>query len=120
MKTQFPILPVSSKIVGISPAGTKETLIRIDRVEEHVPDGSYKDFVRVLIHNPKENIMDTFYFNTEDYKLSFNFIQSTEKTMELLTYYMMAIQDKYDLNGFVVEASKKFKADFGYKDVLMV
>ena len=121
MKTQFPLPPINTKIVGTSPAGETSTLIELSKVEEHVQDGTYRAFVRVLIYNSNQSAVDSFFFDVdEDYKLCGNFLQTNEDTMELLTFYMMAIQDRYDLNKFTVEVAKKFQSDFWFTDVRMI
>lgn len=114
----FPVPPIGTKIIG-SKNGFTSTLIELTKVEEHVPDGTYRDYVMVSVKN--DNLTDVFLFDVDqDYQLDRNYIASNEDSMNLLTFYMMAIQSNYNLNEFVVELVKKFKADFGYSDVVMV
>lgn len=113
--------PIATKIIGVDSAGESKDLIYIDEVEEYLPQGDYKSLIRGIVLNHKENTRDSFYFDQKDnYKLIQSFIQTSEATMELLTLYMMKIQSKTELNEFVVEAAKKLRADFGYRDIQMV
>lgn len=111
---------INKQVVG-NRDGNTSTLIQIDEVEEHVPDGTYKTFMRVLVHNPKQEVTDSFYFDTDDdFKLDRNFLITNENTMELLTMFQMAISERYDLDKFLIELVKKMKADFGYENLRMV
>ncbi len=117
---QFPVTPTSAKIVGKRDNKTS-ILLRIDRVEEYVSDGSYKSLLRVLINNPEQMVIDSFLFDVErGFLLEKNYIVTNEDSMNLLTLYMMAIQDHYDFNKFVIEVVKKIIDDFGFDDVRMI
>ena len=120
MDNQFPYTPTATKIIGEAPDGNTSTLIYIDEVEQYVPDGSYEPFIRVSVKNPTKPHRDTFYFDTERFRVSFNAIQSNEDSMELLTLYMMAIQGNYDLNKFVIKVARKLERDFGFEEIRMM
>lgn len=114
----FPVPPIGTKIIGTKD-GLTSTLIELTKVEEHVSDGTYRDYVMVSVKN--DNLTDVFLFDVDqDYQIDRNYITSNESSMNLLTLYMMAIQSNYNLNEFIVELVKKFKSDFGYSDVVMV
>ena len=111
----------STKIIAVNSSGVLKDLLYIDETEEYLSHGDYKKFIRVTVLNHKENARDSFYFDVEDdYGLTQSFIQTSEQTMELLNMYMMLVQDRTDLNKFVIEAEKKLMSDFGYSHLRMV
>ena len=116
-QSAFPVKNESRTITGVSPAGEEHLLIEIDNVEEHDQQtADYNLYVRVTVHNDK--LKDTFIFDSKDFKVVANYLQTNEETMELLQKYMQLLQSNTTLNNFITEIANQFYGSgLGYTNI---
>lgn len=112
-----PIKRISKQVIGISPQGEEELLIQVDSVETHEEQSAdYNCYVRVTVHNKEKQ--DTFIFNSDDFKLRFNFLQTGDEELKLLEKYMYLLQDHTTLTNFIEQIAKQyFGEDLGYTNI---
>ena len=117
----IPTEVISKVIVGINPAGAEEELLRIDAVDEYINSGDYKSFIRIIVNDGVEHVINTLYFDVDnDFKLEHSYIQTTEANQKLLNKLMMMIQDNIDMNSFIAEiTSQYFGADLNFSSIEM-
>ncbi|MDX2361999.1 MAG: hypothetical protein QNK23_14410 [Crocinitomicaceae bacterium] len=110
---------ISKALIGTDTNGKVKELMLIDRVDEFDPSGSISSHIRIILNNLTEGVRDTFYFSeNEDMKLTGAFIQTTEANQKLMDKEMMLIQDRTNLNNFIVEMARQYYvADLGYEEV---
>ncbi|MBV6485844.1 MAG: hypothetical protein KFKLKKLM_02453 [Flavobacteriales bacterium] len=114
-----PIKRISKQVVGTSPTGVEELLIQVDSVETHEEQSSdYNCYVRVTVLNQSKQ--DTFIFDSDDFKVKFNFLQTGDEELRLLEKYMMLLQDQTTLSNFIEQIAKQyFGADLNYTNIQM-
>ena len=105
------------RVTGTSPIGKEQLLIQIDSVEEHEEQtANYGVYIRVIVYNSTHQ--DTFIFNSDDFKLRFNFLQTGDENLKLLEKYMMLLQNQTTLINFIEDIAKQyFGADLNYTNI---
>lgn len=108
---------INKQVIGINPAGEEEVLMSITSVEEHEQQtADYGVYVRVTVFTSAHQ--DTFIFDSEDFKLKYNFLQTGDENLRLLEKYMMLLQQNTTLSGFIQEISSQyFGADMSYTNL---
>ena len=112
-----PIKRISQQVIGTSPEGKEQVLIQIDSVETHEEKtANYGVYIRVIVYTSTHQ--DTFIFNSDDFKLRFNFLQTGDEELRLSEKYMMLLQNQTTLSNFISEISKQyFGADLNYTNI---
>jgi hypothetical protein len=113
---------ISWKVVGTDPSAQVKNLMKIDKVDEFIPDGTTEAHIRIILYNHIEEVQDSFFFSQgKDMELTRSFLQTTEANQKLMDVEMMLIQNKVNLNRFVVEVVKTyFMKALGFDEIKVI